>query len=71
MSAIDTPKISREDLESKFVEFQSNLDNAATSAKDVGKKVGIAAAVLLLILAFIIGRKRGAANRTVVEIRRV
>jgi hypothetical protein len=71
MSALDTPKISREDIESKFVELQTNLDNAANSAKDVGKKVGIVAAVLLLILVFIIGRRRGAANRTVVEIRRV
>lgn len=71
MSATDTPKISRDDLESKFVELQENLDNAASSAKDVGKKVGIAAAVLILLLAFIIGRRRGAANRTVVEIRRV
>ena len=71
MSALDSPKISREDLESKFVELQENLDNAANSAKDVGKKVGIAAAIILLILAFIIGRRRGAANRTVVEIRRV
>jgi hypothetical protein len=71
VTAIDTPKISREDLESKFVELQTNLDSAATSAKDVGKKLGIAAVVLLLILAFIIGRRRGAASRTVVEIRRV
>lgn len=71
MSALDTPKISREDIEGKFVELQTNLDNAANSAKDVGRKVGIVAAVLLLILVFIIGRRRGAANRTVVEIRRV
>jgi hypothetical protein len=71
VSTIETPKISREDLETKFVELQTNLDNAASSAKDVGKKIGIAAAIILLILAFIIGRKRGAANRTVVEIRRV
>lgn len=71
MSAIETPKISREDLESKFVELQTNLDTAANSAKDMGKKVGIVAAIVLLILVFIIGRRRGAANRTVVEIRRV
>jgi hypothetical protein len=71
VSTIETPKISREDLETKFVELQANLDNAASSAKDVGKKIGIAAAIILLILAFIIGRKRGAASRTVVEIRRV
>lgn len=70
MSATES-KISKEDLETKFVELQANLDNAATSAKDVGKKVGIIALVVILILAFIIGRRRGAANRTIVEIRRV
>lgn len=64
-------KISKADLENKFVELQTNLDNAASSAKDMGKKVGIVALVVILILAFIIGRRRGAANRTVVEIRRV
>ena len=64
-------KISKDDLEQKFVELQTNLDNAADSAKDLTKKLGIAALVLVLILAFILGRKRGAANRTVVEIRRV
>lgn len=71
MSAVDSTKISREDIEAKFVELQTNIDHAASSAKDVGKKVGIAAFVLLLILAFVIGRRRGAADRTVVEIRRV
>lgn len=70
MTALE-PKISREDLEAKFVELQHNLDNAAASAKDIGKKVGIVAAVVLLILAFVIGRRRGAANKTVVEIRRL
>ena len=71
MSATDTPKISPEDLQNKFAELQANLDHAADSAKDVGRKVGIVAAILLIILVFMIGRRRGAANRTVVEIRRV
>lgn len=66
-----TDKISREDIEAKFVELQRNLDSAAGSAADIGKKVGIAAAILLLILAFVIGRRRGSQSRTVVEIRRV
>ena len=71
MSALETEKISVEDLQSKFTELQANIDNAANSAKDVGKKVGIIAAIVLMILIFMIGRRRGAANRTVVEIRRV
>ena len=71
MSAIEQQKISREDLQDKFVELQENIDVAASSAKDVGKKVGIAAVIVILIIAFILGRKRGAANKTVVEIRRI
>ena len=71
MSALESEKISPEDLQSKFNELQANLDTAANSAMDVGKKVGIVAAVLLIILVFLIGRRRGAASRTVVEIRRV
>lgn len=70
MSNIE-PKISRDDIESKFVELQENVDNAASSAKDAGTKIGIAALVLILVLAFILGRKRGKQNKTVVEIRRV
>ena len=70
MSTTDQ-KISPEDLENKFVELQTNLDNAAASAADMGKKIGIVVLVLLLILAFVLGRRRGSANRTVVEIRRV
>ena len=64
-------KISKEDIEAKFVELASNLDSAADSAKDLGKKAGIVAAILLLILVFVLGRKRGSQSRTVVEIRRV
>ncbi len=68
---MSTQEISKEDIENKFVELQTNLDNAAASAADLGKKAGIAALVLILILAFVLGRKRGAANKTVVEIRRL
>ena len=71
MSALESDKISPEDLQNKFNELQANLDNAAESAMDAGKKFGIIAAIVLLILVFMVGRRRGAANRTVVEIRRV
>lgn len=70
MTAVED-KISREDIEGKFVELQSNLDEAALSARDVGKKFGIMALILILIIAFLLGRRRGAASRTVLEIRRL
>lgn len=71
MSALEAEKISAQDLEDKFVELQTNIDHAADSAKDVTKKLGLVALVVLLILMFLLGRRRGSASRTVVEIRRV
>jgi len=68
---VPSEKISRDDIEAKFVELATTIEAAAGSAKDMGKKVGIVAAVLLLVLIFVLGRNRGAQNRTVVEIRRV
>ena len=65
------PTITRDDIESKFVELQTGIDNAASGAKEAGTKIGIAAAVILLILVFVLGRRRGQQNKTVVEIRRV
>lgn len=73
MSAPANPpdKISKGDIEAKFVELANNLDATAESAMHIGKKVGLVAAVLLLILVFVLGRQRGSQSRTVVEIRRV
>ena len=71
MSDTETTPITRDDIEAKFVELQHGVDNAAASAKDATAKIGIAALVILLILVFILGRRRGQQNKTVVEIRRV
>ncbi len=70
MSTSESP-ITRDDIEAKFVELQTGVDNAASSAKDATTKIGIAALVLILILAFVLGRRRGKQSKTIVEIRRV
>ena len=69
MSSTDS-KITRDDLESKLVELQTGIDAAAHSAKDLGKKLGIVAGVVLLLLVFFLGRRRGKLAKTIVEIRR-
>lgn len=66
-----TEPISRDDIEAKFVELQENVEVATTSAKEVGTKAGIAGGILLLILVFMLGRRRGKQNKTMVEIRRL
>ena len=69
--ASDPQPITRDDIESKFVELQRGMDSAADSAKSATTKIGIAAIILVLILAFLLGRKRGSQSKTVVEIRRL
>ena len=48
--ASDPQPITRDDIESKFVELQRGMDSAADSAKSATTKIGIAAIILVLIL---------------------
>ena len=66
-----TEPISRDDIESKFVELQSSVDNATQSAAKTATKVAIGGLILLVIIAFVLGRRRGRQGRTVVEVRRL
>lgn len=64
-------EVSREDLEAKFGQLKNELENAAGAARSTATKVGVVAAVVLLILAFVLGSRRGKAGRTIVEVRRL
>jgi len=63
--------ISRDDIASKFTELKDGVDTAAGSAQGAVTKGAIAGGILLLILVFILGRRRGKAGKTVVEVRRL
>lgn len=63
--------ISRDDLEAKFTQLKGELETAAGAARGTATKVGIAAGVVLLILAFVLGSRRGKAGKTIVEVRRL
>ena len=67
----DTPTITRDDLEAKFRELKGDLDERADAAKSTLVPVAIGAAVLVLIIAFLIGKRVGTTRSTVVEIRRI
>lgn len=71
MSDPTTSKITPSDLQNKFTELKDGVDTAAGGAKDTATKAGIAAAVIFLILAFMLGRRRGRQGKTVVEVRRL
>jgi hypothetical protein len=66
-----TKKISRDDLEAKFREVKGEVDQRAFAAKESARPFIIGAGVLVLLLAYLIGRRVGRKKSTVVEIRRI
>lgn len=64
-------KITREHLEASFRAVKGDVDQRALVAKEKGKPVAIGAAVLLLLLTYLIGKRVGKRKSTIVEIRRI
>ena len=63
--------VTRQDLEAKLAEISTELNTQADKAQRKLLPVGIGALVLMILLAFLIGRRRGRRRSTIVEIRRV
>ena len=64
-------KVTRTDIEDKFRELQTEMTVAADSAKGKATAAAVAGAVLVLLLAYLLGRKAGKRRSTIVEIRRL
>jgi hypothetical protein len=64
-------RITRDDLESKFRELEGEAREQVASARSTAITAGIIGLVVLLLLAFLLGRRRGKQRSTVVEIKRV
>ncbi len=62
--------VTRDDLEAKAQEIVGAIDETRESAQDTAVLAGVAVAVLIAV-AFLIGRRRGSRNKTMVEIYRV
>jgi hypothetical protein len=62
--------VSRSDIEAKLREIRGEVDTAGESAKGVVVVAGAVAAVGLLAVVYILGRRRGRKSTTVVEVRR-
>ena len=63
--------VTRGDIEAKLGEIQDSLTTQAEQARSKLLPAGIAAAVLLVLIAYLLGRRRGKKSTTIVEIRRV
>ena len=64
-------KISRDDLEAKFRSIKGDVDQRALMAKESAKPYLAGAAFLVLLLAYLVGKRVGKKKSTVVEIRRI
>ena len=66
-----TQPITRDDLQASFQAFKDDVDRSADQAASKAIPVAIGAGVVLLILAYLIGKRVGKKKSTVVEIRRI
>jgi hypothetical protein len=64
-------KVAIGDIQAKLSEIRGEVDETTEKAKPVAVYVGVGAAVLLIVLAFVLGRRRGRSSGTWVEVRRL
>jgi hypothetical protein len=64
-------KISRNDIEAKFRELQTEVDLVEDEARNYAGALIVAAVVTVAVVAFVLGRRKGRKTRTFVEIRRL
>ena len=70
-ATVPAKKITRGDIEDKLRELQGEVDEGVESARGVGLAMGVGVAVLVVVLAYWFGRRRGKKRQLVLEIRRV
>ena len=63
--------MTRADLEAKLTEIDSELTDTGEAVKPKAIAVGVGALVLILIIAFLLGRRKGERKTTVLEVRRL
>jgi hypothetical protein len=64
-------RISRDDIEDKIRELEGGAREQVESARSTVVTAGVVAALILLLLAFLLGTRKGRKRSTVVEIRRI
>jgi hypothetical protein len=69
--AAESPKITRDDLEAGFRELSIEVQGQVDEAKSKLLPAAVGGGLLLLLVAYVIGKRVGATKSTVVEIRRI
>jgi len=66
-----TARITRDDLESKLREITGDVEESVESAKPKLLAGALAGVLVIAVLAYLLGRRRGRKRSALVEIRRV
>jgi hypothetical protein len=66
-----TRRITPDDLEAKFRELQSEVEVVEDEARNYALVAAVGAVVVVVAVAFLLGRRKGRKRGTVVEIRRL
>lgn len=69
-SSPDTP-LDRAAIEAKLREIKGEVDTTASAAKPIALAAGVAVVVAVVGLAYLLGRRRGKRQTTLVEVRRL
>ena len=64
-------RITRDDLETRFRQLQESVQGRVEDKKQTLFTAGVVAGVLVLLVVFFLGSRRGKKKTTLVEIRRV
>ena len=62
--------ITRNDIKSKLADIQTEATTTVDSAKNQLIAIGAGLALLVLVLAFLMGRKGGVRKSTIIEVKR-
>jgi hypothetical protein len=66
-----TSTVSRSDIEAKLAEIRGVADTTAEVAQEATKTALIVAGAGVVVIAFLLGRRRGHKKSTIVEVRRI
>lgn len=71
MTTAEAPRITREDIETKLRQLKGDADEITNAQKTNGIIVAAIVGVVVIALAYFLGRRRGRKKTAFVEIRRL
>ncbi len=64
-------RITRQDIESRFRALQGEVDEVADQAVSTALMAGLVVGATIVVLAFLVGRRRGRRKSAIIEVRRL